>query len=63
MRRSRPNARGVIFMLYDLDRDPDEQRNLVADAGSADAQAVLKRALAATLVELRYGPGMFPGLG
>jgi len=56
------DARGVVFMLYDLEHDPDEQRNLAADPASSGAKNALKRALAATLAELRYGPGVFPGL-
>jgi len=49
-------------MLYDLERDPNEQRNLVADPAFDEVTRELRRSLASRLGELRYGPGMFPGL-
>jgi arylsulfatase A-like enzyme len=56
------DARGLGYMLYDLQRDPDEQHNLAADHGSNDVKGALRRALASTLAELRYGAGVFPRL-
>jgi arylsulfatase len=56
------DARGVVYMLYDLQRDPDEQHNLVGDPAAKDIEVQLRHALASRLEALRYGPGRFPGL-
>jgi len=57
------DAHGAVYMLYDLEHDPDEQRNLVADPAFAEVTAELKGSLASRLADLRYGPGVFAGLG
>jgi arylsulfatase A-like enzyme len=55
------DARGVAFMLYDLEHDPEEQHNLVADPASRAVQLQLSESLASRLKELRYGLRVSPG--
>lgn len=55
------DARGVAFMLYDLEHDPEEQHNLVADPAARAVELQLRKYLASRLKELRYGPGLSPG--
>ena len=55
------DARGVAFMLYDLEHDPEEQHNLVADAAARAAQLQLRECLTSKLKTLRYGLPASPG--
>ncbi|MGH8714650.1 MAG: sulfatase family protein [Casimicrobiaceae bacterium] len=50
------DAHGVAFMLYDLERDPEEQHNLVADPAARPEEFRLRECLASALKELRYDP-------
>jgi hypothetical protein len=43
-------------MLYDLEHDPQEQHNLVADPAARPEEFRLRECLASTLKELRYDP-------
>jgi choline-sulfatase len=50
------DAHDVAFMLYDLEHDPQEQHNLVADPAARPEEFRLRECLASTLKELRYDP-------
>lgn len=55
------DARGLVYMLYDLESDPDEQHNLAADPASGALALELRRCLASRLEESRQGTGAAPG--
>jgi hypothetical protein len=48
-------------MLSDLEHDPEEQQNLVADPAARAVQLQLSESLASRLKELRYGLRASPG--
>ena len=54
------DARGLGYMLYDLEGDPEEQRNLVADAAARGVELQLRQCLASKLKELLYRAGVSP---
>jgi len=52
------DAQNVAYMLYDLQSDPQEQRNLVMDPAAKPLLLQLRRHLASTLGQLQWSAGV-----